>query len=274
MLGASATTRMPRQPPARPVTIHGRRMPHRDAVRSLILPNNGLPSIASRAPTPATRAKLLGACLIPTSEFTFNGRVTSSGATNSRLVLMYANAYSEMKPHPTRCAAGGPGPSAALIAGRYLNPRRTEPSRAAGPANRTTREDMIRKAMVTPLGTVTRTILAVPPAHERSRHAPETQPGKAVRKPGPCLHRHQPSHRPQPLSIMAPAGDRPPSRPRSPPGGNAAVEATPASAARHGLDAPAAPAAASRTALAATQLIDGQGLQLALPAGAESNPLW
>jgi hypothetical protein len=48
MLGASATTRMPRQPPARQVTIHGRRMPHRDAVRSLILPNNGLPNIASQ----------------------------------------------------------------------------------------------------------------------------------------------------------------------------------------------------------------------------------
>ena len=99
--------------------------PSRDAVRSLILPNNGLPTMASRAPTPATRARLSGACLIPTSEFTFNGKVTSRGATNSRLVLMYANAYSEMKPRPTRCAAGGSGSSAALIAVRYFNPRRT-----------------------------------------------------------------------------------------------------------------------------------------------------
>src|SRR5689334_9877784 len=103
-LGASATTRTPRQPPTRPVTIHGRRMPSRDVVRSLILPKNGLPTRASRAPTPATRARLFGACLIPTSEVTFNGKVTSRGATNSRLVLMYANAYSEMNPHPTRCA--------------------------------------------------------------------------------------------------------------------------------------------------------------------------
>jgi hypothetical protein len=60
--------------------------------------------MASKAPTPATRAKLPGACLIPTSEFTFKGKLTSRGATNSRLVLMYANAYSEMKPHPTRRA--------------------------------------------------------------------------------------------------------------------------------------------------------------------------
>src|SRR5690348_3067913 len=155
---------MPREPPTRPMTIHGRRMPSRDVVRSLILPKNGLPTIASKAPTPATRARLFGACLIPTSEFTFNGKVTSKGAMNSRLVLMYASAYRAMKPGPTRCAAGGPGPAAALLAVRYFDPRRTEPSRAAGPANRTTRADMIRKAMVTPLGAATRTIPAAPPA--------------------------------------------------------------------------------------------------------------
>ena len=97
-------------------------MPHRDVVRSLILPKNGLPTMASRAPTPATRAKLFGACLIPTSEFTFNGKVTSRGATNSRLVLMYANAYSEMNPHPTRCAAGNPDSSAASAPVPYFNP--------------------------------------------------------------------------------------------------------------------------------------------------------
>jgi hypothetical protein len=34
--------------------------------------------------------------LIPTSALTFNSKVTSRGATNSRLVLMYANAHSEM----------------------------------------------------------------------------------------------------------------------------------------------------------------------------------
>jgi hypothetical protein len=106
MLGASATTRMPREPPTRPMTIQGRRMPSRDEVRSLILPKNGLPTMASRAPTPATSARLSGARSIPTSELTFNAKVTSRGAMNTRDVLMNASVYSEMKPHPTRCAAG------------------------------------------------------------------------------------------------------------------------------------------------------------------------
>ena len=109
MLGANATMRTPREPPARPVTIHGRRMPSGDAVRSLIRPKNGLPTMASMAPIPATSARLSGACLIPTSEFTFKAKVTSRGAMNSRQVLMYASVYSAMKPHPTRCAIGGPG---------------------------------------------------------------------------------------------------------------------------------------------------------------------
>jgi hypothetical protein len=113
MLGASATMRMPREPPARPVTIHGRRMPNRDALRSLIRPKNGLPTIATRAPTPATSAKLLGACLIPTSESTFSAKVTSTGARNRRLVLMYASVYCETKPQPTRRAPCGSGFSAA-----------------------------------------------------------------------------------------------------------------------------------------------------------------
>jgi hypothetical protein len=104
MLGANATMRMPSEPPTRPITIQGRRMPSRDVVRSLILPKNGFPTIANRAPVPVTTAKLLGACSIPTSEFTFNARVTSRGARNSRL-LMNANVYSAMYPHPTRRAA-------------------------------------------------------------------------------------------------------------------------------------------------------------------------
>ena len=91
MLGASATTRTPREPPTRPMTIHGRRMPNRDEVRSLSLPKNGLATIDSRAPTPATSDRLLGACSIPTSELTFSARVTSRGARNSRQVLMYAS---------------------------------------------------------------------------------------------------------------------------------------------------------------------------------------
>jgi hypothetical protein len=61
---------------------------------------------------------------------------------------MYANVYSEMKPHPTRCAPGDSGSRAASVAVGYFNPRRAVPGRAAAPANRTTREDMIRKDMV------------------------------------------------------------------------------------------------------------------------------
>ncbi len=80
MLGASATMRMPTEPPTRPVTIHGRRMPSRDEVRSLIRPKNGLPNMATRAPIPATSARLLGACLIPTSESSFKAKVTNTGA--------------------------------------------------------------------------------------------------------------------------------------------------------------------------------------------------
>ena len=59
---------------------------------------------------------------IPTSELTFNAKVTSRGAMNSREVLMNASVYSEMKPHPTRCAAGDSGSSAASAAVRYFNP--------------------------------------------------------------------------------------------------------------------------------------------------------
>jgi hypothetical protein len=94
MLGASATRRMPREPPTRPISIQGRRIPSGEAVRSLSLPKNGFPTIANRPPIPVTNARLLGACSIPTSELTFNARVTSRGARNSRLVLMYANVYS------------------------------------------------------------------------------------------------------------------------------------------------------------------------------------
>ena len=81
-------------------------MPQPDEVRSLSLPKNGLANIASRAPTPATSDRLLGACSVPTSELTFSAKVTSSGARNSRLVLMYASVYSVMKPHPTRGGRG------------------------------------------------------------------------------------------------------------------------------------------------------------------------
>ena len=122
MLGASATIPMPREPPARPVTIQGRRMPSGDVVRSLIRPKNGLATMASRAPAAATSARLAGARWFPTSESTFKAKVTSTGARNSRLVLMNANVYSEMKPHPTRCGAGGSGSSATAAAVRSINP--------------------------------------------------------------------------------------------------------------------------------------------------------
>jgi len=97
-------------------------MPSGDAVRSLIRPKNGLATMASRAPTPATSARLAGARWIPTSESTFKAKVTSNGARNSRLVLIYASVYSEMKPQPTRRAAGEPGSSAASAAVRSSNP--------------------------------------------------------------------------------------------------------------------------------------------------------
>ena len=102
---------MPMEPPARPLTIQGRRMPSGDAVRSLIRPKNGLATMASRAPTAATSARLAGARWFPTSESTFKAKVTSKGARNSRLVLMYASVYSEMKPQPTRRAAGDRAPA-------------------------------------------------------------------------------------------------------------------------------------------------------------------
>lgn len=54
MLGAKATISMPRGPPSSPMTIHGRRMPRCDEVRSLILPKNGFANIANREPIPAT----------------------------------------------------------------------------------------------------------------------------------------------------------------------------------------------------------------------------
>jgi hypothetical protein len=115
MLGANATVRMPSEPPTRPITIQGRRMPSRDVVRSLSVPKNGFPTMANRAPIPVTTARLLGACSIPTSELTFKAKVTSSGARNSRLVLMNASVYSAMNPHPTRRAPADPpsGPASA-----------------------------------------------------------------------------------------------------------------------------------------------------------------
>jgi hypothetical protein len=46
--------------------------------------------------------------LMPTSELTFKGRVTSIGAWKTRLALIYANVKREMNPHPTLGAGGAP----------------------------------------------------------------------------------------------------------------------------------------------------------------------
>ena len=106
--GANATMRMPSEPPTRPMTIHGRRMPSRDDVRSLSLPKKGLPTMATTAPIPATSAKRPGASSSPTSELIFSASVTSRGAMNSSDVLMTANAYSAMNRHPTGCIVADP----------------------------------------------------------------------------------------------------------------------------------------------------------------------
>jgi hypothetical protein len=63
-------------------------MPSGDAVRSLILPKNGLANMARNAPVPATSDRLVGARSVPTSAFTFSDRLTSSGARNTRMVPM------------------------------------------------------------------------------------------------------------------------------------------------------------------------------------------
>jgi len=49
-------------------------------VRSLSLPKNGFAIMDSRDPTPVTRARLAGACSIPTRPSTLRASVTSSGA--------------------------------------------------------------------------------------------------------------------------------------------------------------------------------------------------
>src|ERR671932_2338693 len=113
-LGARAITKIPPEPASRPRTIHGRRLPHRQEVRSLILPKNGFATIDNSPPTPATSDRLFGARSVPTSEFTLRVRVTSRGARNNRLVLRNANVYSTMKPGPTRTPAAA-APSAAPV---------------------------------------------------------------------------------------------------------------------------------------------------------------
>ena len=55
------------RPPTRPIIIQGRRIPNRDVVRSLSRPKSGLPTSATRLPSPVTRPRLAGARSIPTN---------------------------------------------------------------------------------------------------------------------------------------------------------------------------------------------------------------
>ena len=105
-LGASATTRIPTDPPASPITIHGRRIPNLDVVRSLSRPNNGLPTIATSDPTAAMRDSWFGARSVPTSALTFSASVTSNGEISTRLVARTAAAYDDTKTQPTRSVWG------------------------------------------------------------------------------------------------------------------------------------------------------------------------
>ena len=107
MLGASATTSTPAEPPSTPTTSQGRRRPNRDVVRSLSRPNTGLPTMATRAPVPATSDRLAGARSLPTSATTLSANVTSSGEMSSRMADTYAAAYQAMKPQPTRSGTAG-----------------------------------------------------------------------------------------------------------------------------------------------------------------------
>jgi hypothetical protein len=124
MLGANATTRTPKHPPTNPMIIQGRRMPSCEAVRSLSLPKNGLLTMANSEPMPVTSPRLFGACSIPTSELTFNAKVTSKGARNSRLVPICAIAYSVIKLHPTRVPSRGPETSGNTSSSRRVWARR------------------------------------------------------------------------------------------------------------------------------------------------------
>ena len=63
---------------------------------------------------------------------------------------------------------------------------------------------MIRKAMVIPLGAVARTIPGSATSVRVNTRFSESPTRKAVRKPGPCRHRHQP--RTAPSGCQNPAG--------------------------------------------------------------------
>ena len=78
-LGATATTRMPREPPVRPMTIQGRRMPSRDDVRSLILPKNGLANIERNAPGAGDERQAVRCLVDPHERVDLQGQADQQG---------------------------------------------------------------------------------------------------------------------------------------------------------------------------------------------------
>ena len=100
MLGANATNETPKEPPTRPMTIQGRRMPSRKRCGRSICRRTDCPPWPLRRRLGDNR-QAVGVCSMPTSELTFKAKVTSRGATSTRTVPRYANVYSEMKPVKT-----------------------------------------------------------------------------------------------------------------------------------------------------------------------------
>ena len=78
--GAKATTRMPKDPPARPTIIQGRRIPHRDVVRSLNRPKKGFATRATSDPVAATTDRLEAARSVPTRELTLSAKRHQEGS--------------------------------------------------------------------------------------------------------------------------------------------------------------------------------------------------
>jgi hypothetical protein len=102
MLDAVATSSVPAAPRTSPVTIHGRRIPNREVVRSLRRPNSVLATMDSSDPMPATMARLRGAASMPTRSLTFKASDTNRGARNSREPPVKDSPYRVMKAQPTR----------------------------------------------------------------------------------------------------------------------------------------------------------------------------
>ena len=74
------------EPTPRPVTIHGRRIPSRAAVRSLIRPNTGFATRASRLPMPVTSPRLLRGALDSDERVDLQGQGDQHGGEERRTV--------------------------------------------------------------------------------------------------------------------------------------------------------------------------------------------